>query len=251
MCCLEKDEVPVWHTCASKSRRGARWRGLSLKSGHDRDYNVNQEATNMTRIALVMILLLAAGCDQNTSDSPRQGQSATRTAPHTVPTPPAGAAMAWVAPEGWVEEVPSNAMRKAQFVLPSPFNDGTEATVVLFNFGGGGGAVQANLDRWYSQFKQPDGGNTKDRAKVVNADYNGFKHTLVDVTGIFLYQETLMGPVTEERPNHRLLADVIETASGPWFIKLTGPEAVVDYYHASFYDFASSFGPDEHAGHDH
>jgi hypothetical protein len=50
-----------------------------------------------------------------------------------------------------------------------------------------------------------------------------------------------MGPQGEDKPNFRMLAGVIETPMGPWFVKLTGPEKTVERWKDSFYEFMKSF----------
>src|SRR5690606_7929951 len=58
-------------------------------------------------------------------------------------------------PEGWTEKPSTSSMRAAQFTLPG--SGGDEAEVVVYYFGeSGAGSVQANIDRWVNQFKQPD-----------------------------------------------------------------------------------------------
>src|SRR5258706_5653433 len=52
------------------------------------------------------------------------------------------------APDGWVEEKTSSAMRVAQYKLPKAEGDSDDATLVVYYFGAGqGGAVDANIDR--------------------------------------------------------------------------------------------------------
>jgi hypothetical protein len=75
---------------------------------------------------------------------------------------------------------------------------------------------------------------------VTTAEFNGLKQTHVDLRGTFLFSESMMGPPTEERPGYRMLAAVIETDSGPWFVKLIGPEKTVGYWKQSFYEFTGS-----------
>src|ERR1041384_3439741 len=61
-------------------------------------------------------------------------------------------------PAGWVEEQRTSSMRVAQYKLPKAEGDTEDASLVLYYFGPGqGGSVTANIDRWISQMKQPDG----------------------------------------------------------------------------------------------
>ena len=66
---------------------------------------------------------------------------------------PAGAqpGLRYDAPAGWIAGEPSSPMRVAQFQLPSVEEDPEDAECVVFYFGGAGGTVEANLDRWSSQ----------------------------------------------------------------------------------------------------
>ena len=60
-------------------------------------------------------------------------------------------------PEGWTSKPASSRMRVAEFVLPKVAGDTEDATLVITYFGGQGGTVQANFDRWLTQMTQPDG----------------------------------------------------------------------------------------------
>lgn len=136
--------------------------------------------------------------------------------------PPAGGAAAGAAgrlafslPEGWTEVPPASPMRMAQATIPGP---GGPADLVLFHFGvGGGGGVDANIDRWIGQMEvegEPERGSF---------DANGLRVTWVDVGGTLLPSGMGMGP-TEPQPGSRLLGAVVEGPGGPWFFKATGPD---------------------------
>ena len=60
-------------------------------------------------------------------------------------------------PEGWIEEAAAAPMRVAQFTLPKAERDAEDAVLVVFYFGGEGGDLEANLERWVSHMEQPDG----------------------------------------------------------------------------------------------
>lgn len=128
----------------------------------------------------------------------------------------AGAAgrLVWELPAGWTEVPPASPMRMAQAAIPGP---GGAAELVLFHFGpGGGGGVQANIDRWIGQMEvegEPERGSFTAGDLAV---------TWVDVAGTLLPSGMGMGP-TEPQPGSRLLGAVVEGAGGPWFFKATGP----------------------------
>lgn len=145
------------------------------------------------------------------------------------------------APEGWRQEEPASSMRLAQWTLPGGPESGP-AEVIVFYFGpGGGGGVEANLDRWMGQFVQPDGGSTRDRASVSELDAGALEVTLLDVRGTYV---AAVRPGASERrnePDHRMMAAVVEGESGPWFVRLLGPAATVGRHAADFEAFLKSF----------
>jgi hypothetical protein len=118
-------------------------------------------------------------------------------------------------------------MRLAQYRVVSG-GEMEDGECSLFHFPGTGGTVRANLDRWYGQFQQPGGGNTADLAKVEKFEAGGLLVTQVDVSGTYIASMGPMGGGDEPRPDYRMLAGVVETAQGPWFLKCTGPEAVME-----------------------
>ena len=84
-----------------------------------------------------------------------------------------GAALKFDAPQGWVAKAPGSSMRVAEFTLPKVAGDAEDAALAIFFFGGQGGSVQANLDRWIGQMTQPDGRPSKDLAKTTKISPRG------------------------------------------------------------------------------
>ena len=75
-----------------------------------------------------------------------------------------------------------------------------------------GGTIKQNIERWYGQFQQPDGGSTKDRAKVKEFKADGQTVHWVDITGNF--QERMgggpfSGGKTVTRTDHRMLGAIV------------------------------------------
>src|SRR5262245_66304732 len=67
------------------------------------------------------------------------------------------AGVRWTAPEGWVNEG-SRPMRAATYRIAPASGDKASAECGVYFFGAGqGGSVEANLERWKSQVKDPDG----------------------------------------------------------------------------------------------
>ena len=67
------------------------------------------------------------------------------------------AGLRWTAPAGW-KIAPSQPMRAATYMIPPAPGDTANAECGVYFFGAGqGGSVEANLDRWKSQFRAPGG----------------------------------------------------------------------------------------------
>lgn len=145
-------------------------------------------------------------------------------------------------PDGWVTEKPSSAMRAAQYKLPKAEGDPEDASLVLYYFGATqGGSVQANIDRWVGQIKQPDGSASKDKAKTENLTVNGLKITTVDVIGTFTAEMTPGAGNNRDEADYRLRAAVIETPKGNYFAKLVGPVKTVTRWEQAYTDYLKSF----------
>ena len=150
----------------------------------------------------------------------------------------AGAALTFATPSGWQVAEPHSSMRVAQFTLPRATGDSEDAELVLYYFGGGGGSVDANIDRWLGQIRQPDGSATT--ARRDERTVNGLALTLIDASG--RYVAAAMPGVSEQmdKPNYRLRAGVVQTPHGPYFIKLTGPQKTVAKWDKAFETFIAS-----------
>ena len=147
----------------------------------------------------------------------------------------------YTAPEGWVSETPKSSMRKAQYRLPRVEGDVEDAELVVFYFGGEGGSVQANVERWIGQFQSDSSSNAEPRTR--RKESYGIPLTIVDVAGTYTGAGGPMMSAAAPKPNFRMLAAVAETATGPWFFKLTGPKNTVGRWEDSFESFLDSIRP--------
>ena len=111
-----------------------------------------------------------------------------------------------------------------EFAIPAAKGDAADGRMTVM---GAGGGIEANIERWYGQFTQPDGGSTRERAKVKKIKAGGQDVHLVDISGTFKDQRGPAAPAAE-RPKYRMLAAIIVTQSlGNYFVKLYGPERTV------------------------
>ncbi|NNC89549.1 MAG: hypothetical protein HKN82_13930 [Akkermansiaceae bacterium] len=137
------------------------------------------------------------------------------------------ASLTFTAPAAWKKAETASPMRKAQFSV----GEGDAAgEVVFYHFGpGAAGGVDANLRRWYGQFKEPE---DQVNAKTVKAKAGEIPVTYASAQGTFLSGPP-RGPKVE-KPGYALLAAIVEAKDGAVFIKFTGPAATVSSATADF-----------------
>jgi len=153
----------------------------------------------------------------------------------------AAPALKFDAPAGWVSKPPASTMRVAEFTLPKTGADAEDATVTVFFFGGQGGNVQANIDRWIGQIEQPDGRASKDVAKTTTFNTaSGLKVTVLDVSGTYVAEVTPGSTEHFNKAGFRQCAAYIETPDGPYFAKLLGPAATVATWYDSYVAYLKS-----------
>ncbi|MEE3203289.1 MAG: hypothetical protein VX262_08375 [Acidobacteriota bacterium] len=147
-------------------------------------------------------------------------------------------------PAEWLQETVSSPMRLAQFTLPRAEGDVEDAELVVFYFGGSGGTVEANLQRWTNQMVQPDGSQSADVATTtsftVSDNAEEFPVTLLDVPGTYAASVRPGSSMRYNKSNFRLRAAVVETPQGPYFFKLTGPNRTILAWDAEFSEFLAS-----------
>jgi hypothetical protein len=161
-------------------------------------------------------------------------------APLGSPAAADGPELKFTPPGGWQSQPVRSALRKAQYALPRVGDDGEDGELVVFFFGRNeGGAVRENIERWISQFSTPEGLPIPPEATREDAfEAQGMKVTMLDVAGRFT-----PGPgmgSSEPRDNVRMLAAVIETPDGNWFVRATGPLATMQEHRPAFIEFLKS-----------
>ena len=133
------------------------------------------------------------------------------------------------APADWKRVPPKSRIVETEFQTPGA----GDAAAGRFTVMGAGGTVAANIERWYGQFSQPDGSATKDKASTKTVSLAGCTVTFVDIPGTFkdMPGGPFAGGQAVERPDHRMLAAIIETPEqekrGSYFLKFYGPAATV------------------------
>ena len=189
--------------------------------------------------AVVLLTAILTGCSDG---NPAETESAPGPAVSSGPARSSGAGLEFEAPSTWISETPSSSMRLAQYRLPRLEGDPEDAELAVFYFGGQGGSVQANVDRWIGQFSNPDGSPVTN-PQVTERDVNEIPLTVVDVRGTYHEAQGPMMEQTTAKENYRMLAAVAEAPGGPSFFKLTGPQLTVDHFEESFNSFLDTLRP--------
>lgn len=199
-------------------------------------------------VALALLLLPLGACGGDEPAAPADG-SGDAPAPISsrdgepggdaaaMPASPAGpSSLAWELPEGWQSQPPSSGMRLAQAAIPGEAGAGELA---VFHFGpGGGGGVEANIQRWIGQMEVAPGTEPKRESFTVEP----YQVTLVEVEGVLQPSMMGSGPTTPQ-PDSRLIGAVVEGPGGPWFFKATGPSQTLSDERQGFRDMLMGLQP--------
>ncbi len=157
----------------------------------------------------------------------------------------AGGKIVLPVPKEWKKEEPKSRIVQYEFSAPvakegEPAKEAQAkpADLARITIMGAGGGVEANLDRWYTQFEQPGGGSTKEKAKLDKFESGGQTVHYVDVSGSFkdsMGAGPFSGKPAVLRENYRMLGAIIVTEDlGEYFIKITGPEKLLGELEESF-----------------
>lgn len=134
-------------------------------------------------------------------------------------------------PANWQAQPPASTMRTAQYRVPGA-RGAADGEVAVFFFGTGqGGAQEANIERWKSQFSQPDGRPVNPR--ISRYKVGALPVTVVELNGTYA-RGVGMGPQGDARPDQTLLVAMIETPEGRYTFQLYGPRATVAAHRKGF-----------------
>jgi len=135
----------------------------------------------------------------------------------------------FTAPASWDRKTPRVKFIEHEFAVPAAKGDSEDGRVTVM---GAGGSVEANVDRWIGQFKQPDGSETKN--VVPEADRKqriaGLEVQMIDLAGTYHDNPTPFAPNSKavDRDDYRMLAAIVVAPKlGNYFIKFYGPKQTV------------------------
>ena len=119
--------------------------------------------------------------------------------------------------------VPSSPMRTSSTASRTPATDKEDAECSVITFGAGqGGSVDENVTRWVKQLEP-----TSTAVERSTRTVNGMNVTRVEVGGTYTPMAMPTMPASSPRQGYRLVGDIVESPSGLWFFKVTGPDATV------------------------
>ncbi len=132
-------------------------------------------------------------------------------------------------PDTWIQEKPSSSMRVVQFFI----KDNEDLVIAGFYFGNRDNMVDANIDRWKSQFTEVKNLNKK--------EFAGGKAVLVEIEGTYKKRPSEMVAEFEEVPSYKTIAAIVSTDNGPYFFKMVGPADKVNSEVSNFEKFLKSY----------
>lgn len=179
---------------------------------------------------------LTVGAQQPTTDP---AGSTTTDSEKPQPLELAEGAVQLKVPGDWKAVEPRSRIISHEYSIPAAEDDDENGRMTIMS---AGGSVEANINRWISQFQTGEGKPlAEDRKKLEEKTIKGQKVHLVDLRGNF--QDQPRGPFgpTVSRSDYRMLAAIVPTESdGTWFIKFYGPEETVTAAEAGFRSLVES-----------
>ena len=127
-------------------------------------------------------------------------------------------------PKDWEASDTVSSMRLATYNIPAADGDKEKGELAISTFGGDGGGVAANLERWVGQF------DAEGRDVVIKKGIVG-ENTYHIATISGTYQKSVGPPIlrkTQAAKDYSMLGAIVQVkGKGVYFLKLTGPAATV------------------------
>jgi hypothetical protein len=181
------------------------------------------------RAILVCVPLFLAACNNDRIEVyriPKENQNVALERGSLVPPAPEHSAK-WVKPDEWSEQ-PVSKMRLGSFKVAGP--NSTSADVSVVAFPGDAGGLVPNINRWRGQLELPPMEEQQMRQMVQQ----------IEVQGAPVYFVDLQTAENSSKPS-RILGAVLERSDRTWFVKMTGPPALLESQRQKFFDFVESF----------
>jgi hypothetical protein len=140
--------------------------------------------------------------------------------------------LSFAVPASWKAETPKSAMRKAQVKVAPAEGDADPAEMIVFQFPGGAGTVEANVDRWEKMFVDAEGKPVK--ATTAKARGRNVDVTRVEVAGRYIAAVMPGSNERNNKPDYRLLGAIVETPGAAYFFRMVGPDRTMKAARSGF-----------------
>ncbi|MBT8486746.1 MAG: hypothetical protein HKO59_17950 [Phycisphaerales bacterium] len=183
--------------------------------------------TPLRPLAAVAVLLLTTAC-----------ATGPRTEPAHTGTLTTLSGLEFQTPVAWTTRTPSSSMRVAEFLVPA---GAAEVPLVVYYFGpDSAGSLEANIERWLGQIEPEGGQSARAVASLDRVERNGLVVHHVDVAGTYVAETRPGSGEFLNQPNQRLLAAIVETDAGPYYVKVVGAQEAVARLEPSYRAFLGS-----------
>ena len=144
----------------------------------------------------------------------------------------------FVVPAGWEsQQIQPGAMApKAVYQIPAQKTGDEVGIIRITHYPEMKGKDDMNIDRWISQVAKADGQPAaRADAKIEKTETGNIRLTTVDVTG-----SVKMTMRDTGKPDHRMIAAIVDHPKGPHFIVAAGPAAAMKTWEADILKFLKS-----------
>jgi hypothetical protein len=144
--------------------------------------------------------------------------------------PATPSSLEWKIPARWQSAPNTSSMRIATYRIPRAAGDTEDGDLSITQ---AGGSVDANAQRWITQFDEPSQKSAKKSTRKVGP----FEITVVEAKGSY----TGMAADAKATSDRAMLGAIVPTPGMPHFFKLTGPAKTVLAARAEFDALVASF----------
>ncbi|HEX9795231.1 MAG TPA: hypothetical protein VGC54_14700 [Planctomycetota bacterium] len=184
----------------------------------------------MSPRALVLFLVFASACMKAPDPAGAMGAASPDMAPAPMVDPDAQRPeLALEAPATWEAVIPDQSFYLAKWLIP-----GASVGVCTVTWlGPGAEQRQTNIERWIGQFVDVPAAGAHGALQIKALDGARYPGTWVQLEGTLTATRQVGGGAARE--NWMLLGAVLDTSSGPVYIKAIGPTDVLHEDEAAFY----------------
>lgn len=138
----------------------------------------------------------------------------------------------FTAPAGWGRKpLGPGGFIDAEYALPRAEGDDADGRLTVSR---AGGSIDANIDRWRSQF-----GGKPEKDSKTEIEVDGLKVIIVDLSGEFNDQRGPFAPPTK-KAGYRMLAAILPIGGQPYFVNATGPAKTIESHADAVLTFVKS-----------